>query len=167
MGDFTSYQANQTLIELNPYERAIQEYFAAPQKEKKTSCEKLISVLGSHPKLIDTGKKMIASNDPRMKEKYLSSLNSVLPAQSDRDAVVREYLRQHKTRNRIQRQVTLQRAEEIGEIKDIMKREYLEQLQYKVSLLLLVAMNGLVDVNADAGGGDDYDQEFDGVTFRG
>lgn len=166
MGDYTSYQANQTLIELNPYERAIQEYFAAPQKEKKTSCEKLISILGSHPKLLDTGKKMIDAKDPRMKDAYLSYLNSVLPAQSDRDAVVREYLRQHKTRNRIQRQVTLQRAEEIGEIKDIMKREYLERLQHKVSLLLLVAMNGLVDVDS-SGKGDEFDQDFDGVTFRG
>jgi len=166
MGDHTSYQATQTLIELNPYERAIQEYFAAPQKEKKTSCEKLISIIGSHPKLVQTGTEMLKAKDVRMDESYIAFLNPVLPAQPDRDRIVRDYLKQHKARNKIQRQVLLQRAEEIGELKDIMKREYLERLQHKVSLLLLVAMNGLVDVDS-AGKGDEFDQDFDGVTFRG
>jgi hypothetical protein len=166
MSDFTTYQANQSLIELDPYSRSIQEYFLAPQKEKKNACEKLIATLGSHPGLLAVGKKMIEKGDPRIKIGFLEYLNPVLPSQPDRDYIVRGYLRQHKPRNKIQRQVILQRAEEIGEIKDIMRREYLERLQYKVSLLLLVTMNGLIEVDSGSRG-DDFDQDFDGVTFRG
>lgn len=164
MNDYAPQQTN-ALLELNPYERAIQEYFAAPAKEKKTACEKLISVLGSHPRLVEEGKKLVEKQDPRIKQQDLPYLSPYLPAQPDRSRVIRDYLRQHNITNAVHRRVLLQRAEETGEIRERMNREYIERLQYKCSLLLAVAMRFL-DIDTTKGGGE-YDQDFDGVSFRG
>lgn len=155
------YVNNQGLLELNPYERATFEIFSAETKKRISSLENYILEVGAHPKLREEVDKR---NDLTAEEKKY--INPFLPARPHREDVIRQYVRMHKPRNRTQRKTLLSRAEQEGTIERIMNQEYKERLLYKVSLIKKVANTFLVDVDS-SGKGNDYDQEFDGVSFRG
>jgi hypothetical protein len=155
------YVNNQGLLELNPYERATFELFSAETKKRISSLENYIQTVGSHPKISEEAKKR--DNLTEEEKKYI---NSFLPARPHREDVIRQYVRMHKPRNRTQRKTLLSRAEQDGTIERIMNQEYKDRLLYKVSLIMKVANPVLVDVDA-LGKGDEFDQDFDGVTFRG